>query len=40
MLSPRDAELLLQYLSAPYVRIPLLLDFFADPLRIQASRRI
>ena len=35
-LSARDAELLLQYLTAPYLRIPLLLSFFADPLRIQA----
>lgn len=35
-LSARDAELLLQYLTAPYLRIPLLLGFFADPLRVQA----
>jgi hypothetical protein len=36
MLSARDAELLLQYLTAPYLRIPLLLSFFADPVRVQA----
>lgn len=36
VLSSRDAELLLQYLTAPYLRIPLLLAFFADPVRIQA----
>ena len=32
-LRPRDAELLLCYLTAPYCRIPLLLRFFAEPAR-------
>lgn len=31
-----DAELLLSYLTAPYLRIPLLLRFFATPERISA----
>jgi len=35
-LSGRDAELLLSYLTAPYLRIPLLLNFFADVQRISA----
>eukprot|EP00966_Prymnesium_polylepis_P316201 7306084-Prymnesium_polylepis.1 len=35
-LSSRDAELLLQYLTVPYLRIPLLLQFFADQQRLNA----
>ena len=35
-LSARDAELLLSYLTAPYLRIPLLLQFFADQQRLNA----
>jgi hypothetical protein len=35
-LSPSDSELLLQYLTAPYLRIPLLLSFFRDAARIHA----
>lgn len=31
-----DSELLLSYLTAPYVRVPLLLRFFATPERISA----
>ena len=33
-MNARDCELLLQYLTVPYLRIPLMLEFFADPLRI------
>ena len=33
-LGARDAELLLSYLTVPYLRIPLVLDFFANPTRI------
>jgi len=32
-LSTRESELLLQYLTAPYLRIPLVLSFFASPER-------
>ena len=32
-LTPHEAELLLQYLTAPYLRVPLLLQFFAEPVR-------
>lgn len=35
-LRARDAELLLQYLTAPYLRVPLVLQFFAEPTRIAA----
>ena len=35
-LKARDCELLLQYLTVPYMRIPLILQFFADQSRIQA----
>ena len=35
-LSARDAELLLSYLTAPYLRIPLMLQFFADQQRLNA----
>ena len=36
LLTLRDAELLLQYLTAPYLRIPLLLNFFTDQTRVSA----
>eukprot|EP01012_Entosiphon_sulcatum_P062087 TRINITY_DN8821_c0_g1_i1.p1 TRINITY_DN8821_c0_g1~~TRINITY_DN8821_c0_g1_i1.p1 ORF type:complete len:4205 (-),score=604.71 TRINITY_DN8821_c0_g1_i1:28-12642(-) len=39
-LKPRDCELLLQYLTVPYLRIPLILEFFADPLRVNALRSV
>lgn len=35
-LSPSDSELLIQYLTAPYLRIPLLIAFFRDAARIHA----
>jgi hypothetical protein len=35
-LSPRFCEVLMQYLTAPYLRIPLVLEFFADQMRICA----
>ena len=35
-LSARDAELLLTYLTAPYLRVPLLVNFFADQQRLNA----
>ncbi|KAH0483650.1 MAG: uncharacterized protein KVP18_004957 [Porospora cf. gigantea A] len=35
-LSQSDVELLLQYLTAPYLRIPLLLQFFTDETRFDA----
>jgi hypothetical protein len=35
-LRPRNCELLLQYLTAPYLRIPLVLEFFSDQMRISA----
>ena len=35
-LSARHTELLLSYLTVPYLRIPLVLQFFADPTRIVA----
>ncbi|CAM9378337.1 unnamed protein product [Chrysoparadoxa australica] len=35
-LPARDVELLLQYLTVPYLRVPLLLQFFADPVRLQS----
>jgi len=35
-LKARDCELLLSYLTVPYLRIPLLLQFFSDPLRVTA----
>lgn len=37
-LGARDSELLLQYLLAPYLRIPLLLNFFSSEARIKALR--
>ena len=35
-LGSRQAELLIQYLTAPYLRIPLVLGFFSDQMRIKA----
>ena len=35
-LRPREAELLLQYLTVPYLRVPLLLRFFAQPSHLHA----
>ena len=35
-LSARDSELLISYLTVPYLRIPLLLRFFSTPERIGA----
>jgi hypothetical protein len=35
-LRARDSELLLSYLTAPYLRIPLVVQFFADPVKMQA----
>ncbi len=42
VLSQRDSELLLSYLTVPYLRIPLVLTFFASELRIKAldSRKL
>ena len=40
VLTPSDSERLLQFLTVPYLRIPLILDFFAngDPNRITALK--
>ena len=40
VLSPSDAEKFVQFLTVPYIRIPLILDFFAngDPSRLSALR--
>ena len=40
ILTPADSERFLQFLTAPYLRIPLILDFFAngDPARLTALR--
>lgn len=35
-LRPRESELLLQYLTVPYLRIPLLLRFFSQPSHVHA----
>lgn len=35
-LSAQDCEVLLQYLTAPYIRIPLVLQFFADETRLDS----
>uniref|UniRef100_A0A0G4IG68 ubiquitinyl hydrolase 1 n=1 Tax=Chromera velia CCMP2878 TaxID=1169474 RepID=A0A0G4IG68_9ALVE len=35
-LGAADCELLLQYLTAPYLRIPLILQFFADEMKLDA----
>lgn len=37
-LGARDCELMLQYLTAPYLRIPLLLHFFSNEGRLKALR--
>jgi hypothetical protein len=37
-LGARDCELMLQYLTAPYMRIPLLLSFFSNEVRLKALR--
>lgn len=34
-LRARDCELMLQYLTVPYLRIPLIMKFFSDPVRMQ-----
>lgn len=34
-LRARDCELMLQYLTVPYIRIPLVIKFFSDPVRMQ-----
>ena len=36
LLRPSESELLLTYLTAPYLRIPLALRHFADPQRVRA----
>ena len=35
-LRPREAELLFQYLTVPYLRVPLLLRFFSQPSHVHA----
>ena len=35
-LSLRDSELLISYLTVPYLRIPLLMRFFASPERLSS----
>lgn len=37
-LGAKDCELMLQYLTAPYMRIPLLLKFFSSEARLKALR--
>jgi hypothetical protein len=37
-LGARDCELMLQYLTAPYLRIPLLLNFFSSEARLKTLR--
>ncbi len=39
-LGARDCELMLQYLTAPYMRIPLLLKFFSSEARLRALRTL
>ena len=36
LLRPSESELLLTYLTAPYLRVPLVLKHFADPQRVRA----
>ena len=36
-MNQRDSELLLTYLTAPYIRIPLVLNFFTKPGRIRVG---
>jgi len=40
VLSPSDSERFVQFLTAPYIRIPLIMDFFAngDPTRLSALK--
>jgi hypothetical protein len=40
ILTPSDAERFIQFLTVPYIRIPLILDFFAngDPTRLSALK--
>ena len=40
LLRPSESELLLTYLTAPYLRIPLVLRHFADPQRVRQGRSI
>ena len=35
-LRPRESELLLQYLTVPYLRVPLLLRFFSSAAHVHA----
>ena len=37
-LGAKDCELMLQYLTAPYMRIPLLLNFFSNEIRLKTLR--
>ena len=37
-LGAKDCELMLQYLTAPYMRIPLLLNFFSNEVRLKTLR--
>lgn len=37
-LRTKDSELLLSYLTAPYIRIPLVMEFFTDQIRINSLR--
>ena len=40
VLSPSDSERFVQFLTAPYIRIPLIMDFFAngDPTRLSGLK--
>ncbi len=37
-LGQRDSELLLSYLTVPYLRVPLIINFFASDNRVQALK--
>jgi hypothetical protein len=37
-LGQRDSELILSYLTVPYLRIPLVVNFFASDNRVQALK--
>lgn len=39
-LGPQAVELLATYLTAPYLRIPLILNFFATPEHLQVLKKI
>ena len=39
-LGAKDVELLLQYLTAPYIRIPLVLNFFSVESRLKSLRNV